>query len=213
MDLRICKKCERQLPATSEHFYSHPNGRNGLTGKCKDCTRKEQYARFELNRELRKAQKREWYNVPEHRALAKQRAKEYAQTHRSECIARAVAHQKASKSTPLGYIKRLYSSVKSRCKRFGIEFDLDVKYLLQIFEAQNGKCAIFGDELTFISGAGMVMTNPSVDRINPLGGYTKDNVQLVCLQANIMKCNMDMTTFIARCHEISAKFEAHAPSP
>lgn len=56
----------------------------------------------------------------------------------------------------------------------------------------NGKCAISNIPMTYEFCKGNVMTNISVDQINPKAGYTKDNVQLVCWAVNRMKGEMSM---------------------
>lgn len=60
-----------------------------------------------------------------------------------------------------------------------------------MWNTQNGKCALTGIQMTHVRGEGRVPTNMSLDRIDSDGGYTRDNVQLVCLQANMMKQQMD----------------------
>ena len=37
METKICNKCGREFPATKGYFYTHPRGKYGLNGKCKEC--------------------------------------------------------------------------------------------------------------------------------------------------------------------------------
>jgi hypothetical protein len=77
------------------------------------------------------------------------------------------------------------------------EFNITVPFLVDLFERQEGMCAL--------SGLPMVTTthiderpddnrcNPnklSIDRIDSVRGYTEDNVQLVRWRANCMKSDM-----------------------
>ena len=39
MARKKCIACGNGFPATSKHFYSHPRFRDGLSGKCKPCSR------------------------------------------------------------------------------------------------------------------------------------------------------------------------------
>ena len=65
--------------------------------------------------------------------------------------------------------------------------ELDITFLMDLWESQKGLCAISGQPMTHILGKGRVTTNMSLDQIVPGGGYTKDNVRLVCSICNIMK--------------------------
>lgn len=59
--------------------------------------------------------------------------------------------------------------------------------LVNLWNAQNGKCAISGQPMTHILGSGKHLTNVSIDRIDPSRGYEKDNIRLVCRLCNIMR--------------------------
>lgn len=63
---------------------------------------------------------------------------------------------------------------------------------------QNWRCAITGDELEFTRGGQEFLgkwANPlscSMDRIDPIDGYCRDNLQLVTWQANVWKNGFTM---------------------
>lgn len=69
---------------------------------------------------------------------------------------------------------------------------LSVDFMLELLEKQDGRCAISGQKLTFtkVPSLGRVHTNASIDQIVAGGGYTEDNVQLVCDTVNRMKSDM-----------------------
>lgn len=81
---------------------------------------------------------------------------------------------------------------------------LSVEFMLEVYEQQGGLCAITGKKLTFIKkpGNGRVNTNASIDQIEAGGGYTEDNVQLVCDIVNRMKSDMDMQELRFWCRAI-----------
>jgi hypothetical protein len=85
--------------------------------------------------------------------------------------------------------------------------DLDIDFLCNLFDKQNGKCAISGRDMTFICGKGVIPTNISIDRINPLGEYTEENVRLVCRQANCMKQRFSDEELAEWCKDIYLTFE------
>lgn len=70
--------------------------------------------------------------------------------------------------------------------------------------AQEYKCALTGVKLTCTLEKGTVCkTNASIDRIDPKGPYTKDNVQLVCAAINKLRVDMPMNDFINWCKKVS----------
>jgi hypothetical protein len=75
---------------------------------------------------------------------------------------------------------------------------------VELLEKQNYKCALTGIELTCTLKKGTVCkTNASIDRINPKGAYTKNNVQLVCAVINKLRIDMEIGEFIDWCRKVS----------
>ena len=77
-----------------------------------------------------------------------------------------------------GYVK------SSNKKRHKIETDFDSKYIKELFDKQNGLCAYFKIPLV-ITKTKKHPFKPSIDRIDNNKGYTKDNIVLCCLMANM----------------------------
>ena len=73
------------------------------------------------------------------------------------------------------------------------DFNIDLLYVCEVYEAQRGLCAITGVKMTYVAGEGIVPTNISIDRIDSSIGYAKGNIQLTCRNVNIMKSNMTMS--------------------
>ncbi len=93
-----------------------------------------------------------------------------------------------------GHIKRLlvYQGRKQ----------LSLDGMMAMYERQGGKCALTGLTMTWERNVGKVTSNVSIDRISSLGGYTEDNVQLVCSIANIMKHNLSVADFEDICRRV-----------
>lgn len=83
------------------------------------------------------------------------------------------------------------SSIKRCAKLRNIEFNIDTNFLSELYERQNKKCAISGIDLIIYTKNSMEKyknkTTASIDRIDSLKGYTKDNVWFVHKHINIMK--------------------------
>jgi secreted Zn-dependent insulinase-like peptidase len=66
------------------------------------------------------------------------------------------------------------------------EVTITVDYLMDIFEKQQGKCALSGVEMTWHKGK-ILPTSISIDRIDNSKGYVEGNVRLVCVVVNAFK--------------------------
>lgn len=93
---------------------------------------------------------------------------------------------------------RMYSA-KTRAKKKNIFYDLDMEYLVQLWDEQMGLCALSGVEMGY-TGTGWA--SASLDRIDPDKGYAKGNVQWVCWRVNDAKSNMKNEDFITMCRAI-----------
>jgi len=100
---------------------------------------------------------------------------------------------------------RMFSRIK-QCKKFdvclGNTNDEIKKFLYNLFEKQKGLCALSGFPIVFantIKGDMYGETTASLDRIDSLKGYTKDNVQWVHKWINFMKQDFKQEDFINFC--------------
>ncbi len=105
---------------------------------------------------------------------------------------------------PMGVLRANLATLRYRAKSRGRKFDIDLEHLWQLWEDQNGKCALTGIPMTVIKGKGYVDTNISIDRIDSIQGYEIGNVQLVCYRVNSMKSAMKTEKFIEFCSMVAA---------
>ena len=93
-------------------------------------------------------------------------------------------------------VKQIVRVAHTRANNREIGFDLDVDDIIE--RVKRGFCEATGlalDLNTLGDGDGRQSRNPftpSLDRVDSTGGYTKDNVEVVCLGWNLMKSNFDM---------------------
>lgn len=78
----------------------------------------------------------------------------------------------------------MYYRTKCRAKRLGIAFDLEPDDI-----AIPDTCPILGIQLAprCIGKRGPIHSSPSIDKIVPVLGYTKGNIQVISNKANAMK--------------------------
>lgn len=90
-----------------------------------------------------------------------------------------------------------------RAKKKNLFIDITITDLQNLWNKQNGRCAITNFPMTLIIGNGKRNKyNLSIDRIDSSKGYTKDNIQLVCSAANMMKGYMEYSELIQFCKAI-----------
>jgi hypothetical protein len=66
------------------------------------------------------------------------------------------------------------------------EVTITIQDLMDIFETQEGKCALSGVKMTWHQGK-IQPTSISIDRIDNSKGYIPGNVRLVCVVVNAFK--------------------------
>jgi hypothetical protein len=88
------------------------------------------------------------------------------------------------------------AEIRLRAKKKGLQFDLTAKFLWELFEKQNKKCAITGIEIDLDK-------NGSVDRIDSTKGYTKDNVWWTDIKINKMKLDFSLSEFLMMCEQVT----------
>jgi hypothetical protein len=100
-----------------------------------------------------------------------------------------------------------WHGLKDRAKKNGLIVDFTWEFLLDIWNNQNGVCAISKIPMTFEMNNGRINTNVSVDRINSSKGYLQDNIQLVCMAVNQMKNDLEINELIYFCKQIIKNYE------
>lgn len=104
----------------------------------------------------------------------------------------------------------LVNGAKQRAKNKGIPFNLTVDYIEQILG--EGKCQVTGlpFEIKPYSENGHLcdksMFVPSLDQINPSGGYTMDNVQVVVYNFNTFKSSGSMDDIMKTAIALVSKY-------
>lgn len=98
----------------------------------------------------------------------------------------------------------LMGRVSKRARKVGLEVDVDLNYLNEIYDSQKlpgesfARCIYSGYPLVFQSSSDY---NASVDRIDSSVGYVKGNVQLVDKKVNVSKHTLSDTQFKFLIHQ------------
>lgn len=87
-------------------------------------------------------------------------------------------------------LANIVRGTKHRSKKNSVEYSISKEFVIDLFNKQDGKCSKTGIKFELNNcdqSGGKSPWSPSIDRKDPNKGYTKDNVQLVCLMYNLCK--------------------------
>jgi hypothetical protein len=169
---KFCPRCKKYLPLIE--FNKCKSRKDGLNAYCKHCCKQWR----EENKLALAAKKKEYYSRPD---IVVREKESRRQRHQK---LKEVRREKTVKlySTLEGRKQRHLNQIKQRCKDRGEVFDLTLEDI-----TIPKQCPYLGIELTTELGKGMLLSNTSVDRIDPTKGYVRGNIQIISLLANQMK--------------------------
>lgn len=173
---RVCRVCKEAKPF--EEFEHREYGRR--RDRCKTC------ANASRDPVKNRARVKAWQKAnPEKRAIQAKRSHEGKR----------------------GDLRRWLASnlrtTRAYCKQRGIECSFTADDGQQLYELQNGKCALTGRDLLFGS-KGQQRDSISIDRIEHGGPYALDNVRLLTYQANMARGMFSDDELYAFCEAVLA---------
>lgn len=96
-----------------------------------------------------------------------------------------------------------YRKFKDGALKRGIDWDLSIKEIWEIYLEQKGVCILSGEILTFDSYRLSCDGNASLDRIDSSKGYSKENCQLVIKPVNTGKGLLTDKEYIKLCKKVA----------
>lgn len=217
MKTKICKLCKKEL--SIDNFWKNPSVKDGYFNKCKTCaskvrninaTKKQKYLTEGLwtcstCNETLPLTKDNFHKRADSETGFQHRCK--------KCLKKDPnRYDRLIKKDDIGYyIKDRFYGAKHRASLKDIPFNLTLEYLQELWDSQNGLCALTGIKMTHTILEGKLKTNGSIDKINPSLGYTKSNIQFVCNAANMMKSDMSIEELIYFCKLIISNNEKSNP--
>lgn len=218
----VCTRCGADKPIRS--FYVHSQRGDGAIRyrpQCKDCRRKGPRKNWPkpIHSEILRLGRQTCKRCKEEKPLSEFYTNgcfpDGLQCYRSTCKVCVLEKSKLKyplvyksnaekrSSSPKNFISRILNHAAQRKQHLG--FDIDLGFLLQLYESQGGKCALSGVEMTYFAGNGRVDTNISIDRIDSSKGYLRSNVQFVCAIVNRMKQDSTEEQFFEWCRRVLEK--------
>ena len=195
INLRICWKCKKEYELSSENFYKDSKDKYGFQKRCKECNKifTKRFAEMNSGYAATAGKKKYAKNVLENPNYNKERYEKY----KGKYIYRKSERYK----TVRGRLYELLQRAEYRSVKADNGFDLDIEFLLQKYEDQDGRCLLTGikfelnKERSELKHCLYYPFSPSIDRIDSKIGYTKDNTRLVLTGINLAINQWGIETF------------------
>jgi hypothetical protein len=113
-----------------------------------------------------------------------------------------MARKKTSEKICVTFFKKIQSNALKR----GLNFNLTIDYLWDLYLKQNKKCALTNVPINIVNATisyNYHLNTASLDRINSEKGYETDNVRWVHKSINHLKSDLDDNVLIYLCHLIT----------
>lgn len=185
---KLCTICNQDK--SLESFTKLRSGKYGRHSQCKDCRKNQRqqknYPRppdtsiiqcYRCQRQLTADN----FNADKSSSTG-------LQTYCKQCHKNFIFERR---STFEGTLFNVLAELQRVSKKRGIDVDLTITDLQELYQIQNGLCAITGILMTSNykvgSGKKIALKNISVDRLDAAGSYTRDNVRLVCYAHTLLQ--------------------------
>ena len=98
-----------------------------------------------------------------------------------------------------------YNKFETSAQLRGLDWEIDLDYVADLYEEQEGLCALTGWEIVFPELGHHQLSTVSIDRIDSNFGYIPNNIQLVDKRVNMMKQAYSQEEFILVCKAVANK--------
>ncbi len=204
MELKTCRVC--LIAKDRSNFYTkRKNGREYPDSYCRECSQKKSRLRYrERGKEYQRLQSAKY------RAKNPHKAKEYALRFKDK----RGTYYRNYRYTIAGRARHLWDAAKTNAIRKGIPFSLEIAWIVDRLNI--GICEATGLPLSMERPGDGKHRNPrapSLDRVDPLRGYTPDNVVVVCWQYNAAKSEYGVEVLHELVEALAQRLDNQQPSP
>ena len=191
---------ERKKESNRKHYEAHPE-------KYRERARKYREDHPEKVKEsTRKCREANPEKIRKYREVNREKVKEY---NRLYFIAnREKVNRQRRKRYERNPFKFRLENIRKRSKKNGLNFDLDLDFLKQLWDECGGICLMTGNPMLKKSEANDPFV-VCVDRIIPDEGYIKGNVRLVSLWYNTARSNWGDAFTLEMCQRVAER--AYSP--
>ena len=179
--MKRCYTCSKEF--SLDTFHKDASRKDGLSNRCRECHRVYMGKYRKGCTQKIKKDKKIYYDAN------CEKLRQYYQDNK-EWILHNAKQKRTGKN---GYLKTMLQAAKSRAKKKGWEFNIDLDYLYAIAPE---KCPVDGREFDWErkleNDNTLLLSIPSLDRIDSTKGYIKGNIAIIGDQWNRWKNNMNL---------------------
>lgn len=130
---------------------------------------------------------------------------QHSRSYGLRCVECHLLNRKKTKATKIQTLSQWIGSATNTARHRSIEpSNLTTKYMVDLWNKQNGKCYYSGMEmLVHKYGTGRSYYSPSIDRIDCKRGYIQGNVVWCCWICNLGKSTLSYDEYIKICENVS----------
>ena len=185
--MKICKHCGLDKPMSEFHVYR--KAPDGHRASCKECLKSYFRKYYQDNKERNEDRVRSYRRLPHVIEYQRKKAEKYYEMYRSDPEYKAKVRERQKRSFAKSPRGTLVRSLGHAMRRRPVHNPITIEELMEMFSAQDGKCALSGIKMTWFKGK-ILPTSLSLDRIDSNGDYTTGNVRLICHAINSFRGRM-----------------------
>ena len=209
---RTCPNCRQELPLTRDYFKRMKlvGGKEAFHKICKECEKELYLAKQWKDGKLLCHDCGEYKDVSYFGRHSDMKLRDYHNGICKDCQVKRKKQIEPNKTSALRLkqvLTQRYHGAKERAEKQGLEFNLTLDYLLELWNEQKGICALSGLQMTYERYNGRIGTNISIDKIDRDRGYVMGNVQLVCMACNQIKSDLSEEEMYNFCKKIVEQYE------
>jgi len=215
---KVCSKCYRELPATTEYFHKNKYGKQGLQSVCKEC-------RYESNKEKASEYFKEYYAENRQKLLiyqkrfreenenqVKETQKQYYKKNKEKVKEKSKEYRLQNHESVLRYQKiyrKKYNRENKEMCNIHTQRRIARKKLLPsnlTFEQWENTKDYFGNRCAYC-GKELPLTQEHLIPVSKGGGYTVNNIIPSCQSCNSSKHSKDFFEWYPKYIHYSKKRE------
>lgn len=207
-----CPTCNRELPYTRAFFKRRIiHGKEYLDDICKECSNKEIINR-EFNSGLLLCHKCNQYKDVNNFSVngSDSSLRDYRRYICKDCYTNSQRNRDVNLDNDEKLdkcLKARFLGARERALKSSANFNITLDYIKDLWNRQDGICALSGVPMTFLLREGRTPTNVSIDKIDRTKGYTIGNIQLVCMACNQIKSDLTEQEMYNFCKKIVEVYE------